>query len=270
MIAALRTELEAALRAMEGSFHVQVIGTFGADLVCAPADADVAPWLEAHGADFDQFPVKRGEETIGILHRYCVHGSTSVRDAMQPLREGLLVSADMPITDLIPQLRESPYRLVLRGAHIDGLVTQSDLLKLPVRLVAFALITHLEQVMADLIGAQWPGDSWLPHLGQGRQNKLTAKLADLSRRKVNPPLLELTEFSDKRDLCRTLVPGSKSRFSDELDDLRDLRDQLAHAATFVDRSSNQLDVTKFVDQFENARRWILELTDLATRIKAEE
>ena len=35
-----------------------------------------------------------------------------------------------------------------------------------------------------------------------------------------------------------------------------------HSSTVQAISS---DVTKFVDQFENARRWILELTDLATR-----
>jgi hypothetical protein len=267
VIETLRTELDGALRAMEGSFHVQLIGTFGGDLVCAPADANAATWLDQNGPDFDQFPVKQGDETIGILPRLSGYGNSSVRDAMQPLREGLIVSADMPITDLIPQLRESSYRLVLRGGHIDGVVTQSDLLKLPVRLVAFALITHLEQVMAGLIAARWPGGAWLSLLGQGRQDKISAKLAELSSRRINPPLLELTEFGDKRNLCERLVEGSKSKFSDELDDLRGLRDQLAHAATFLDPSNSPSAVTKFVDHLENAKYWIHELTELATRIR---
>jgi hypothetical protein len=264
----LDAELDAALKAMESSFHVRLIGTFGGDLVCAPADANAATWLEENGADFDQFPVKQGDETIGILNRLGEHGNKSVRDAMQTLREGLLVSAHMPITDLIPQLRVSPYRLVLLGGRIDGLVTQSDLLKLPVRLVAFALITHLEQLMADLITARWPGNAWLSLLGRGRQDKISAKQAELSSRRMNPPLLELTEFADKRDLCKKLVKGSKPTFCAELHELGVLRDQLAHAATFVDPSSGQLAVTKFVNQFENAKRWIHELTQLATTIRA--
>ena len=270
MIAALHTELDTALRAMEASFHVQLIGTFGGDLVCAPADANASAWLEKNGADFDQFPVKQGKETVGVLHRDHASNASLVRDAMQPLREGLVVSADMPITDLIPQLRESAYRLVLRGASIDGLVTQSDLLKLPVRLVAFGLITHLEQVMADLINMRWPRDAWLTHLSEGRQNKINDKQRELSGRLINPPLLELTEFGDKRDLCKKLVEGNKTKFSDELDDLRDLRDQLAHAATFVDPSDGQTAVTIFVERFENARRWIRDLTALGTRIRSEE
>src|SRR5439155_16204434 len=150
------------------------------------------------------------------------------------------------------------------------LVTRSDLLKLPVRLIVFALITHLEQVMADLIAGQWEGDDWFSQLSPGRQNKINAKLAHLRSRKMNPPLLELTEFADKRDLCKKLVPGNKSDFSDELDSLRDLRDQLAHAATFVDPSGGQSAVAGFVNQFNNARYWIHELTKLATAIRARQ
>jgi hypothetical protein len=67
-ILALRAELEASLRAMERSFYVELIGTFGEELVCAPASANASAWLQENGEDFDQFPVKRDEETIGIGH----------------------------------------------------------------------------------------------------------------------------------------------------------------------------------------------------------
>ena len=60
---------------------------------------------------------------------------------------------------------------------------------------------------------------------------------------MNPPKIELLEFSDKRDLCKKLIDGwGKSKFDDDLDGLRDLRDQLAHAATFVDRSNGKTGV----------------------------
>ena len=61
-----------------------------------------------------------------------------------------------------------------------------------------------------------------------------------------------------------------AEFDDELDELRDLRDQLAHAGTFIDPADGQSAVTTFVDRFANARRWIHELTDLATRIRGQE
>ena len=60
-----------------------------------------------------KFPVRRGEETVGILLRGN-HGSSSVHEVMYPIAEDLVVSADMAITRLIPKLGRSPYRLVLR------------------------------------------------------------------------------------------------------------------------------------------------------------
>jgi hypothetical protein len=160
--------------------------------------------------------------------------------------------------------------LILRGACIDGLVTQSDLLKLSVRLVVFALITHLEQVMTDLISGRWPNDAWFSELNVGRQRKINDKEYLLRGRGMNPPKIELLEFSDKRDLCRKLLDCGKSKFDDDLDGLRDLRDQLAHAATFVDRSDGKTGVAAFVDKFESAKRWIDELTKLgANRLDTE-
>jgi hypothetical protein len=264
-MAGLDTELEAALMAMEASFHVRLIGTFEPDLVCAPAEADAGAWFAKSNPDFDQFPVKQGDATVGILLRQSDHTGKTVGEAMQPLGEGLIVSADMPIADLIPQLRESHYRLVLRGGRINGLVTQSDLLKLPERLVVFALITHLEQVMAELVSARWPNDSWFEELKKGRRCKILKKESELRGRGMNPPKIELTEFSDKRDLCRQLIDASKSKFKRELDDLRDLRDQIAHAATFIDRSGGKTGVVAFVDRFESTKRWIDELTKLTAK-----
>jgi hypothetical protein len=267
-MAGLDTELAAALKAMEASFHARLIGTFEPDLVWAPADAEAAPWLARNAPDFDQFPVKRGDATVGVLLRGGDHSGKAVCNVMQRLRDGLIVSADMPIADLIPQLRESHYRLVLRGGRIDGLVTQSDLLKLPVRLVVFALITHLEQVMAGVVSALWPNDSWCAELSEGRQRKINTKESALRDRGMNPPRIDLTEFSDKRDLCKLVIGGSSSRFVEELDSLRNLRDQIAHASTFIDLSDGKKGVVAFVNQFESATRWINELTRLVAEKKA--
>ena len=263
----LDAELDAALAAMGASFHVRLIGTFEPDLVWAPVDAMATRWLAENNPDFDQFPVKTGSATVGVLLRHGDHGEKTVGEAMHPLREGLIVSADMPIQDLIPQLRETHHRLVLRGGSIDGLVTQSDLLKLPVRLVVFALITHLEQVMADLILAHWNDGSWIALLNDERRALLLEKEEDLRRRGMNPPRTELTEFADKRGLCKRLVEGSKSRFVEEIDHVRDLRDQIMHAATFLDQSNNKTSVAAFADTFESAKRWIGELSRLAAQRK---
>ena len=255
-------EFQASLRAMEASFHVGLIATFEPDMVCAPAHALAAPWLAEAKEEFDQFPVRHGDATLGLLLRGGDHADKTARQAMHPLSEGLVVSADMPLTQFIPTLREKPYRLVLRGQRIDGLVTQSDLLKLPVRVLVFALITHLEQVMAERIERQWPAGSWLGQLSPGRREKVEQKRASLHDKRMDPALLELTEFGDKVSLCSKLIESSRSAFCRDLHRLRQLRDQLAHAATFIVPAEGPSAVMGFVDQFEKARDWIEELTRL--------
>lgn len=256
----LRHQLNQALTAMEASFHVQVIGTFGDALVCAPAEAVAAEWLARNEPDFDQFPVKRGAETIGVLTRSAVAGTQRVEEVMEPLREGLVVSAHMPITDLIPKLKDHSYRLVLRGAQIDGLVTHSDLLKLPVRMVAFSLLTHLELVMAARIAKRWPADDdWFGLLSEGRQSVIRKKQMDLASRRMNPKLLELTDFCDKRTLCKKLV-DAKGAFEPDLKRIEGLRNQVAHAGDFLDPSLGPAAVATFVERFESAKHWIHELS----------
>ena len=263
-MAVLTRSFEAAREATKAAFHVRLIGTFEPDLVCAPVDAIADAWLDTAPPDFDQFPVRDADRTLGLLVRGDCPGRL-VRDAMLPLSEELIVSADMAIAELIPRMRTLPCRLILRGDRIDGLVTQSDLLKLPVRIVVFGLLTHLEMVMADLVSTHWPADEWLTALGPGRRAKLLEKETVLRQRGLNPPRIELTEFADKRDLCKRLLAGGRTRFDREMDGLRNLRDQLAHAATFVDDAGGSRGIGSLVDQWDAARYWVQELMVLTQK-----
>ena len=254
----LTQSFEAAREATKAAFHVRLIGTFEPALVCAPVDVDAEAWLAQAPTDFDQFPVREHDRTVGLLLRGRQTGI--VREAMLPLSEELIASADMPIVELIPRMKARPYRLILRGDRIDGIVTQSDLLKLPVRVVVFGLLTHLETAMADLVTTHWPDNAWVAELSPGRQAKLMDKETALRRRGMNPPRIELTEFADKRDLCKRLISTGRKRFDQELDGLRDLRNQLAHAATFVDEDADgATGIASFVDKCEAARHWLREL-----------
>ncbi|MEO8360755.1 MAG: CBS domain-containing protein [Vicinamibacteria bacterium] len=254
--------MEVALRAMDASFHVKLIGTFHPSLLCAPAEAPAQSWLRDNPSDFDQFPVKENGKVVGLLLRNLVSAGKSVKEVMSPIADGLVVSADMPIGELIPRLNLCDHRLIVRGDSIEGLVTQSDLLKLPVRLLLFALVTHLEQIMATLIGAWWPRDSWLSCLAVGRLAKVNEKEATLRGQGMNPPKIELLEFGDKRDLCRRRLDRERGRFKNDLEALGRLRDQLAHAATFIDNAHQAGGVSALVANFDAARYWIATLSQI--------
>lgn len=248
----LADEFDAALRASETGFHVRLIGTFDPELVWAPGDVDATTWLRQNNPDFDQFPVKLDCETLGILLRNGDHCGKTVRDAMQPLRDGLIISADMPIADLIPELRENHCRLILRGGRIDGLVTQSDLVKLPVRMLLFGLISHLELSLRALVRkrASWP--IWMDRLDPQQRGQLQGKIEKLKRSRLEPDPLELTNFSDVITVLAA-EPDLSGEFQAQMDGIRHLRNDIAHSKTFINSAT---DVPQFVDRFEQVQEWI--------------
>jgi hypothetical protein len=58
---------------------------------------------------------------------------------------------------------------------------------------------------------------------------------------------------------------NKTLFQNELEDLRELRDQVAHAANFFEGTEGKMGVVAFVNKFEAAKRWIYELTKLIAK-----
>lgn len=68
-MAGLDAELEAALMATEASFHVWLIATVAPDLIWAPPNVKATRWLADNHPDFDQFPVKDDDGTVGVLLR---------------------------------------------------------------------------------------------------------------------------------------------------------------------------------------------------------
>ena len=97
--------------------------------------------MSARFPTFDQIPVRdEREHVLGVLERSGDIIQASARERMRRIDDAILVSADMPLDLFVPKMEKPPfYRLVLDGVQIKGVVTRSDLLKLPVRLLVFAL-----------------------------------------------------------------------------------------------------------------------------------
>jgi hypothetical protein len=72
----------------------------------------------------DQIPLFEGERIVAVWERGC--------KSKRKLDDSLLVSTDAPLWEFIHTVHEQPYRLVVQKTKIDGIVTWSDLLKVPV------------------------------------------------------------------------------------------------------------------------------------------
>ena len=175
----------------------QVLHITNLELSTCTADSDAGKVLnDPSQKDFDYIPVKSSNNRIvGVLERGSLNPSGSVRDHMRPLDDSMLVSAEEPLPKFLPTLVSSPFRLVVCGIEIRGIVTLSDVPKLPVRLLAFTLVAHLEAVLADVIRKECNHDEeWLALLDKRQRGQIEKRLEN--RRKQNIHLLSLIEVTD--------------------------------------------------------------------------
>jgi hypothetical protein len=214
-------------------------------------------------------PVRRGDQIIAVLENVngdlpADHRGTGIADDSQPvtaamrrLASDMLIEAAHPLDDLVRALLEPPhYRLVV-SRHIDAIVTPSDLRKLPMRVLVYAQLAHLEATMLATINALFPTDEdAVSALEAGAQAQLLHDLSRMHDKHLDPPLLELTSLKQKGLilLTREVFSGSPNVVADELDDLYDgLRNPLVHAASYVNDSLPAL--TKLSRQLGAIARW---------------
>jgi len=247
------------MKGLETGLRVGDIATYGF-LSCGGDDNAAEVMTRAELLPFDCIPVKDGNRVVGVLQRSGEVAPRAAREVMRRLDDGLLVSSDEPLKRFIPLLVESPHRLVVRGAGIEGIVTSSDIHKLPVRLLAFALVTHLEMTMADVIVRGVEDDDWKNLLSVGRQIRVMEKFEQLRTENFDPPLIEVTDFCDKRDVLAKrglLSVPSKRKAVEDFERIEDLRNSVAHAATYA-QSVEQL--AEFVELLELTEAWIVRLS----------
>ena len=257
MVKSVQDNFDLTMAGLEAGLLVRHIATF--DLrTCSVDDPAIEVLDDPFLSDFDYIPVRgKAGSIVGVLGRVVQPVAGHVAGVMRTLEESLVVSAAAPLISFVRMAGTAPYKLVLTESGIEGIVTRSDLLKLPVRLLLFALVTHLEMLMSEVIRTRYrSGDeTWLDVLSEGRRDKVTDKRAELKRLRREPELLELTDFCDKRDIVEALA-ALGATFDGEMKDIELLRNTLAHAGTFIN-DDNELHLLS--RNVEAAEKWIAQL-----------
>ncbi len=241
-------EYRQTLQRFQSEFTVKSVATLG-DLETCSSKVKARDWWSTSPADYDQFPVV--DDSGGIIGMTTREHATAdanalIADVMLPVAEDIIVSADTPIHKLFSTLRTSNAKLVLSENKLNGIVTRSDLLKLPVRVVLFGMISHMERSMAALIGENWNGSTFLDELSEGRREKFDDKKSDLQKRRLNPPDVEMLELGDKGTIVCSRIDKfvslpSKAKFKKQVDRVSRLRDQVAHSSRYVGEGQETFD-----------------------------
>lgn len=246
-------DFDPTLARVAEAFHVNDIATY--DLITCDQSDD--PWsvLSTH-PEIDQFPMLSNGQVVKVLERGVRGADEDYR--IQDLQEGILVTAEATLSNFLPLMADHPhYRLVLKGSSIEGIVTRSDILKLPVRTFCFALVTQLELIMIQKISSRYPNNGWLVCLSEGRQEKLNEKIELFQRNRMDPSAIELTDFCDKRVILKKAY--HPQNFEEDLEAIESLRDKLAHAAKFI---SNEEELGNLIKTIGKCNHWIREIPRL--------
>jgi len=222
---------------------VELIATPRRDLKVCSADDRIADVIKENIEHYDYLPVVRSEDDqkiTGLFHTKRLAGNappgTTVAEEFTPLSEETIIGADSSILEFISDADRKPCRLVITGVRIVGLVSLSDLQRLPVRAALFALITGFEITMMSAIRRWYGGeDDWIGNLSDDRRSKLEEQRnLSLSKDGLIDSLL-LTQFSDKKQLILKRYQGqrSKSSLKEALSKIEKLRNFVAHANDYA-------------------------------------
>lgn len=222
------------------------------DLIATPRDAlktcsineTLKTVVQGNTDHYDFLPVvEAGAEknhVVGLLHAACFRKDPvpegSVATHFKPLSEKDLIGAGSSILDFIKTGDSNPCQLLVSKAGVDGLVSISDLQKLPVRAALFALITGFEITMAEAIRAKFPLDEdWLDLISEDRRHQIKAVI-DKSRNVDGfVDALLFSQIVDKATIVRKRfeLPWSAKTFKCKFKKITKLRNALAHANEYA-------------------------------------
>jgi hypothetical protein len=247
------------MSSLERGMTVRLIATF--NLLSCEAGDEISQVVERDDLqEFDYVPVEENGAMVGLLERTKpdLPDGGPVRAGMTPLHGDLLISSDAGILSYIEGAEQFPCRLVLSQDTVNGIITLSDLQKLPVRPAIFLLVTHLELLMAQWLRQNCTSeDDWLDELSDGRRDQVNNKWADLQSNNLAIDKVAATQFTDKVDvLLKLRPPDGKTKARKELKRVERLRDGVAHAGDYALTREN---AEKTVSTVLAARRWIADL-----------
>ena len=259
---------------LQGSLTVSTIMTPRDDLETCRRDETARSVMARNEEDYSFFPVVDDTERKRFLGLYRAERwfrdeapDDSIREEFELLSEDHVIGADASIIEFVTTADERPARLVVSGDEVTGLVTLSDLQRLPVRAAIFALITSLELAMSERIEAEWPDDStdWLELLSPDRRENVEDKITTAKREDGYVSAIVLTQISDKATILRKqkLVSGSGKQLKRDFKAIRKLRDKVAHASYYAETPKAAYEVCEVVRRIGQIHGEIRESTSSA-------
>lgn len=188
---------------------------------------------EPRGFDFLPVRDRQSGSIIGLLHTQSIKAlGLSVGEAMEPLSGAILIGADAPLLHFVCEADRTPCRLVLDDASISGIVTLSDIQRLPVRTALFSLFIHLEMMLTRTLRELDPHLDPIERLPEKARKRALRWWNRASNDRIQRDQWSVLEFADKRDLAvaHPAFAEAKDRLYADFTFIQvNLRNPIAHA-----------------------------------------
>jgi len=220
---------------------------------CKSSDAAAAILTKSEFLTFDHIPViDEDEQIIGVLERAQDPGSAIAEVAMRRLNGSMLLSAHAPLLDGIRSLAYRPYALVVYPDGIHGIITRSDVQKLPVRMLIFSSVTILEQAIADAIIVNKADGTWIDLIPKDEIKNMERLRMRLVAEGMDPSIIVLVNFFRKIEIVARIL-GLSAEENKGLHEIRRLRNATDHGDNFL---NSRKDIAALFELLDAGERWI--------------
>lgn len=243
--------------AFEAGLSVSLIATPRDHLLTCEPDERIEEVNGRAEQRFDNIPVVADGAIVGTLTRDRMRAGRRVSDCYTPLSERHMIGATSPILAFVRCPDCTNGRFIVDGERITGLVTLSDLQKLPARAALFGLVTRLELLMGAVIVARFGEDGWINRLRNGDRQTVEEEIGRARQRDTFTRTIDYTQLSHKFWLLRDLRGLDDQR---AFRAVRGLRNDLAHAKPYVLDRQGEL---QLVDTVRIIDDWTRRLRDIA-------
>jgi len=242
---------------------VRLIATLG-ELKTVTVDAQVSEALtDAKKYRFDYLPVRRPADglIIGVFDAHASYGNSTMQvgKIYEPIGPNDLISAETSLLNFVYSADQQPRRLVLDGTKIEGIVTLSDIQKLPVRMALFCLFIHFELLLSDHLRQMLGGADPCAYLSLQRAERVRNKWQEFYESELNQDMLDSLDLCDKRDIAKKLniLGKSTTEIESSIKGIeKHLRNPIAHGAEYA---HNRKSANKTIRAARSTREWIQEL-----------
>ena len=249
---ALGTSGTEFLAAIRSEIPVALIATPRADLKCHRKNR----WQEIEHdrdlADFDHVPLI---DDLGVkIEAVFIRGTGLVA-----LREDMFMASDAPLISFLESADQQKFRFLLGDCSVSGMVTLSDVQKLPVYSVLFSLLNAVEMVLMDWVrnacGAN--KDCWLQYLSKAQQKAIERHWDKALEENLAIDRLSCATFGQEIQAADGLgLFKDASEYRERFEVLAKLRNTVYHAAEFALTPEQALKLPKHVRDAQMVTAWL--------------